>query len=244
MGRIRGAKSAWGRGKDAAISSLTVPPETDLQPVPPRPHAPRVQAVLPAVGLREGQVREEVRDVVAGKRQVDLGAGLQVPTPRSAGWGGGPHPAPPSRAVLGSRRPIPGNPRPWRRGRSRSLWGLHRPGTAGRCRSRGLCPRSCTPALADRGAGAGGRDAHLAPRRGPSWGPCWQLPLPPGWPPSQQGRLWLGVLPSPSGPLREPVEQSPPGLGQGLHGDVGAPRLHVARAPKPHPPPHLAPGTG
>lgn len=66
-------------GKGAAphpTLDLTSPPEVGLQPVLPGPHAPRVQAVLLAVSLGERQVGEEVRHVVTGERQVDLGAGL------------------------------------------------------------------------------------------------------------------------------------------------------------------------
>lgn len=136
------------------------------------------------------------------------------PTPRSGGWGGGPPPAPPSRAVLGGWRPVPGNPRPWRRGRSRSLWGLHRPGTAGRCRNRGLCPRSCTPALAERGAGAGCRDAHFAPRRGPSWGPCWQL-APPWLAPLPAGQVVAGRAALPTWTSQRTCGAEPPRAGPG-----------------------------
>lgn len=62
--------------------------------------------------------------------------------------------------------PGPGNPRPWRQGPSRSLWGPRRPGTVGRCHSRAPCPRSCTPALVRGALGLGACTATLPPRWG------------------------------------------------------------------------------
>lgn len=58
------------------ISSLTASPKGGLQPVPPGPHSPSVQAVLLAEGLSEGQVGKDVCHIVAGKGQVDLSASL------------------------------------------------------------------------------------------------------------------------------------------------------------------------
>ena len=66
-------------GRDLPLS-LTGAPKACVQPVPPRPHAPRVQAVLLAQLLGEEQLGEEVRQVVAGEGQVDLGAGLGATT--------------------------------------------------------------------------------------------------------------------------------------------------------------------
>lgn len=161
------AEPAQCQGGDVApphpTPSLTSAPEVGQQPLPPRTHAPGVQAVLLAEGLGELQLGKDVRPVVAGEGQVDLGAGLwgahtairpgnghlvSVPTPKSSRW------------------PIPGSPKPWRRGPSRSPWRRHRPGTAGRCRNRAPCPRSCTAALGDKGAGASG-----CTRPAPSVGP-------------------------------------------------------------------------
>lgn len=58
--------------------SFTATPEAGSQPVPPRPHAPCIQAVLLAEFLRERDVREHVCHVVAVKGQIDLRTGLWV----------------------------------------------------------------------------------------------------------------------------------------------------------------------
>lgn len=96
------------RGKDTApkpVRNLTGTPEAGLQPVPPGPHAPCVQAVLLAERLGERQVRKDVCHVVTGERQADLGAGLQDPPRWVRLVGRGPHSAP----ILGS----PGPPTPY-----------------------------------------------------------------------------------------------------------------------------------
>lgn len=172
-------EAAQCRGKDAApnpVLSLTASPKAGLQPVLPGPHAPRVQAVLLAQGFGEGQVREDVRHIVTGKRQVDLSAGLQDTAPPSGQGARTPHVAPHTWQSQAPSSHIPGSPRPWHQGPSRSPWGRHRPGTAGRCHSRAPCPRSCTPGLGERSTGAGCLDTHPAPLDGSSrcqglWGP-------------------------------------------------------------------------
>lgn len=73
---VQTAKPAQCQGEGVA-PRLTSAPKVGQQPVPPRTHAPRVPAVLLAEGLRELQVREDVRPVVAGEGHVDLRAGLR-----------------------------------------------------------------------------------------------------------------------------------------------------------------------
>lgn len=109
------AELAQCRGKDTTPDptlNLTSPPEAGLQPVPPGPHAPCVQAVLLAELLAEWQVGKDIRHIVTGERQADLSAGLRDP-PRwirpvgrvshSARSLGSPRPHP----ISGSSRPSP-----------------------------------------------------------------------------------------------------------------------------------------
>lgn len=126
------AELAQSRGKDTTPDptvKLTGPPEAGLQPVPPGPHAPRVQAVLLAELLAEWQVGKYIRHIVTGECQADLSAGLRDPAcwirpvgrvPHSARSLGSPRPPPhfrqfqalPSIPGSLSTHPIPGSPGP------------------------------------------------------------------------------------------------------------------------------------